>query len=157
MILKGELSQLAFDALAMSGALLSVSGDDEEKMLRHIETLALSLGDDGILLGWKKSENGINPDATEESGVSDAQARNLSIYAAFLAAKMFGIPPSQDLAIDANKAYSQLFPVELINRENNANMPVGAGGNRGWRYNRYQSPDEPITVESDGNLDDLTI
>lgn len=157
MITKGELSQLAFDALAMQGALLSLSMSDEDKMLRLIETLALSLGDDGILIGWKKSENGINPDATEESGISDAQARNFSVYAAYRAAKMFGVMPSQELAMDANKAYSMLFPVELINCENNANMPVGAGGSRGWRYNRYQAENEPITIENDGNLDDLTI
>lgn len=157
MITKGELSQLAFDALAMTGALLDLSGSNEDKMLRLIETLALGMADDGILLGWKKSENGINPDATEESGISDAQARNFSVYASLKAAKMFGLPPSQELAMDANKAYSQLFPVELINRENNANMPVGAGGNRGWRYNRFQQGEDPVTIENDGNLGDLTI
>jgi len=156
MILKGELSQLAFDALAMSGALLSTSGDDDTKMLRHIETLALSLAVDGILLGWKVSPNGINPDATEESGIPDDQARNFAIYAAHRGAKMFGLM-GMELAADANKAYSAMMPIELINRENNANMPIGAGGSRGYRYCRYQATEEPITVENDGNLGDITI
>ncbi len=101
---------------------------------------------------------GIEPDASEESGIAiddaSAIATNLAVYGAN--AKGLLTPPA--LRAEAYQAYLGLFSAELIQRESNSMLPTGSGNTLEGDYlSDFQEVDENMTVENDGNLDVLTL
>lgn len=157
-ILKGQLVNVALKHLAISGSLINPSPEDEADFLTFLEMMVSSWTNKGIQIGYKLSEWGVDPDASEDSGIaiddSAAVSLNLATYGA--SAKGMLIAPS--LKGDAYAAYLGLFSPELIQRESNSMLPTGSGNTcEGNYYSDFQPIDESITVENDGNLGDLTI
>lgn len=157
-ILKGQLVDVALKHLALDGTLLNPSGKDREDFLQYLEMMASSWTNKGLQIGYKLSEFGIDPDATEDSGIAIDDASAISLNLASYGASSRGMIVLPNLKSEAYQAYIGLFSPELIQRESNSMLPTGSGNTYGnYWYGGFQGIDEPITVENDGNLDDLTI
>lgn len=155
-ITKGEIVDMALSFLAASGSLISPPPDVEAKFLRFLEIMVPSWTARSLSIGYRLSPNGIDPDASEDSGIAiddaAAVASNLAVYAA----GSIGIIPSQDLKHQANEAWCALFVSHPISRVSNPYMPEGTGSNYSGRP-YYQPSEENITVEDNGNLDDFSV
>lgn len=157
-ITKGQLVDVALKHLAMSGSLINPSPSDRTDFLTFLEMMVTSWTSRGIHIGYKISEFGIDPDATEDSGVriddATAVAMNLAIYGS----SSRGLIVDPQLSGNAHNAYLNLFPVELIQRENNTDLYMGSGDSYdGYRFSEYQMENDNLTVENNGQIDDLTI
>lgn len=151
-ILKGQLTQLALKHLSLSGVLINPSGQDEEDFLQFLEMMVASWLNDGLLIGYKLSDFGIDPDATEESGISINNSSAVALCLACYGANAKGLIVPPRLSNEAYNAKTKLYSSELIQRQGNSMFPAGSGN-----YDQlYQSYDEPITIENDGTLGDLT-
>ncbi|CAH9011603.1 tail accessory factor [Vibrio phage 199E37-1] len=157
-ITKGQLVNVALKHLAVSGSLINASTEDEYDFLVFLEMMVASWTNKGIQIGYKLSEFGIDPDASEESGIAVDDAAAIALNLATYGASSKGLLVSPNLKGEAYTAYCGLFSAELIQRESNSMLPTGSGNNP-YNYwaSDFQPIDESITVENDGNLGDLTI
>lgn len=157
-ILKGQIVNVALKHLAIAGSMLNPSPEDEGDFLTFLEMMVASWTNKGIQIGYKLSEWGIDPDASEDSGIAvddaSALATNLAVYGANT--KGLLTPPA--LRSEAYQAYLGLFSAELIQRESNSMLPTGSGNTYEGNYlSDFQPIDDNMTVENDGNLDTLTL
>ena len=157
-ILKGQLVNVALKHLAISGSLLNPSPEDEADFLTFLEMMVASWTNKGLQIGYKLSDWGIDPDASEESGIAIDDASAVSLNLATYGANAKGLLCPPQLKAEAYAAHNGLFSPELMQRESNSMLPTGSGNNP-YNYwaNDFQPIDESITVENDGNLGDLTI
>ena len=157
-ITKGQLVDQALKYLAMSGSLIQPSPSDKTDFLTFLEMMVASWTNAGLSIGYNLSEFGIDPDATEDSGIRIDDAAAVAMNLAIHGASSRGLIVNPQLASGASIAYSNLFPVELIQRENNTNLYMGSGDSYdGYRFSEYQAEDDNLTVENNGQVDDLTI
>ena len=157
-ITKGQIVDAALKHLALSGSLINPSPNDRGDFLSFLEKMVASFNNQGIHVGYRLSPYGIDPDASEDSGITidnvSAIDLNLAVYGA--ASKGIMVPPT--LASEAHQAKQGLYSVELIQMESNSMLPTGAGNEYiGLPYSDYQSVEDNLTVEKDGQIDDLTI
>lgn len=157
-ITKGQLVDVALKHLTLSGALINPSPRDKSDFLTFLEMMVASMTNEGIQIGYKLSEFGLEPDASEDSGLSidnsSAIALNLAVYGA--ASKGMVLLPS--LMNSASHAKRGLFSVEPVPMESNSMLPAGAGNNYiGTETSDYQSVQDNLTVEKDGQIDELTL
>lgn len=153
-ILKGQLVDVALKHLALGGTLLNPSGKDREDFLQYLEMMISSWTNKGLQIGYKLSEFGIDPDATEESGISIDDASAVALNLACYGASSRGMLVLPNLKGEAYQAYRGLFSAEIPQKEPMTDLYMGSGRDQ---YCPFQNPEESITVENDGNLGDLTI
>lgn len=153
-ILKGQLVDVALKHLALGGTLLNPSGKDREDFLQYLEMMISSWTNKGLQIGYKLSEFGIDPDATEESGISIDDASAVSLNLACYGASSRGLMLLPSLKKEAFNAYRGLFSADIPEKEPMTDLYMGSGRDQYWPF---QEQDEPLTVENDGNLDNLTI
>lgn len=152
-ILKGQLVNVALKHLAISGSLLNPSPEDESDFLTFLEMMVASWTNKGLQIGYKLSAWGIDPDASEESGIAIDDAAALSLNLATYGASSKGLLVTPSLKSEAYAAYNGLFSPELLQRESNSMLPTGSGNTwEGNYYSDFQPIDESVTVENDGNL-----
>lgn len=157
-ITKGQLVNVALKHLAMSGSLINASTQDEYDFLVFLEMMVASWTNKGIQIGYKLSEFGIDPDATEESGIAIDDASAVALNLAVYAANSKGLMLLPNLKGEAYTAYCGLFSAELIQRESNSMLPTGSGNTYEGNYmSDFQPIDDNLTVGSDGTVGDLTI
>lgn len=157
-ITKGQLVNVALKHLAVSGSLINPSTEDEYDFLVFLEMMVASWTNKGIQIGYKLSEFGIDPDASEESGIAVDDAAAIALNLATYGASSKGLLVSPNLKGDAYTAYCGLFSAELIQRESNSMLPTGSGNTYEGNYmSDYQPVDDNMTVENDGQIGDLTI
>lgn len=157
-ILKGQLVNVAIKHLAIAGSLINPSPEDEVDFLTFLEMMVSSWTNKGIQIAYRLSEFGIDPDASEESGIAIDDASAIALNLAVYGANAKGMLIAPALKAEAHQAYLGLFSTELIQRESNSMLPTGSGNNReGAWLSDFQPINESITVESDGNLDELTL
>ena len=157
-ITKGQLVNVALKHLAVSGSLINASTEDEYDFLVFLEMMVASWTNKGIQIGYKLSEFGIDPDATEESGIAVDDAAAISLNLATYGASSKGLLVSPNLKGEAYTAYCGLFSAELIQRESNSMLPTGSGNTYEGSYmSDYQPVDDNMTVENDGQIGELTI
>lgn len=157
-ITKGQLVNVALKHLAMSGSLIKPSTQDEYDFLVFLEMMVASWTNKGIQIGYKLSEFGIDPDATEESGIAVDDAAAVALNLATYGASSKGLMVLPNLKGEAYTAYCGLFSAELIQRESNSMLPTGSGNTwEGNYYSDFQPVDDNLTVESDGTVGDLTL
>ncbi len=156
---KADIIGFAIKLATMQGSLFNSDPFTEELAGVLLENRMLALENDGILLGWIKDEDPLNPTIDNESGVPDWSVLGIAkILASDLYLSVMGAEhPS--LASQAFIAKSSLYSIELIQTQNNPYMPVGAGQRNPYvfDYFQFQEPSESINKENDGNLGDLTV
>lgn len=152
-ILKGQLVNVALKHLSLEGVLLNASGKDESDFLQYLEMMVSSWTNKGLQIGYKLSEFGIDPDATEDSGIAIDDASGVSLNLACYGASAKGLIVPPKLSGEAYNAYLGLFSPELIQRASQSMLPSGAGNSpcRGW-YSDFQPIDDEIDVENDGQI-----
>lgn len=157
MVTKGEIVKTALDMLAENGTLTSASPDTNSKFLYFLEMMVSSWTNKGLSIGFKQSEDMMRPDATDESGIviDDllAVASNLAVFGCSSIGRI--APPA--LKSIAHDAYTALFVANPIQRVSNPYMPNGTGCSNGAWTPAYQSSEEYLDVENNGQLNDLTL
>jgi len=157
-ITKGQLVDVALKHLALSGALLNQSPRDTTDFLSFLEMMVTSWTNKGVNIGYKLSEFGIEPDATDDSGVMPDDASAVALNLAVYGAASRGLLTQPSLRASAYEAYLGLFSAELIQRESNSMLPTGSGNQvEGSWLSDYQPIDDNMSVENNGQLDDLTL
>lgn len=152
---KGEIVQEAFDMLAMNGALVQASDDNITRALRKLEIMVPSWTNKGINIGYRLSSGTVS--SSDESGIADTNILAVATNLAKLICPMFGIACPPEIRENAKLAYSGLFIPPQTMRNNEA-MPRGLGNTRGGRcVNQFETDPEPLDIENDGVLDDLTL
>lgn len=156
MITKGVIVKTALDMLGMNGALSSASPDTTERFLGFLEMMIASWTNKGLSIGYKLSQDVINPLASDDSGVViddlAAVAANLAVFGSNAMGSM--APPG--VSKIASDGYCALFVAYPIERQSNPYMPLGTGSSVYALSPSYQCPSENLTVENNGNLDELT-
>lgn len=154
---KADIVKQALYKASLIGAMISSDPLTETRALALLEMMMPALENDGIYLGYKIDEFPLEADMDAESGIPDWSVDGITylLAARVYASVMNGMRP--DIEASAATAKAALYPTELIQRENDTNMPVGAGNRRGYYSPYFQHADEPITVPNDGNLDDITL
>ncbi|MCP3679380.1 MAG: hypothetical protein GY782_03580 [Gammaproteobacteria bacterium] len=157
MVTKGDLVRGALEELMIVGAITSATPEDTSLALRRLDPMMSGWSDAGIHIGYKLAESFDDLDPNDDSGLTltsyEAVIKNLACTLCPAYGKM--APP--DLKSGAKSAKDNLYDVELIPMQSNPYMPMGSGNSYYGKRAAFQQPDEPITVERDGNLNDLTI
>lgn len=156
---KADIIGFATKLASMQGSLFNADPFTDELAGVLLENRMLALENDGILLGWIKDEDPMNPTIDNESGIPDWAVMGVAkILASDLYSAVMGAD-HPNLAAQAGIAKSSLFSVEVPPIQNNPYMPIGAGQRNPFFYDyfTFQEPSEPITKENDGNLGDLTV
>lgn len=153
-ITKGQLVSVALKHLALSGALIKPSPQDQNDFLSFLEMMVVSWTNRGLSIGYKLSEFGIDPDADDDSGIaiddSSAVALNLAVYGA----NSKGLMVSPSLKGEAFTAYRSLYSSDIPQKEPMTDLYMGSGRDQ---YFPFQYEEENVTVENNGTLGDLTI
>lgn len=156
MVTKGEIVKASLDMLAINGALTSASPDTTDKFLRFLEMMVSSWTNKGLSIGFKQAEDMMYPDGSDESGIVfddvSAVASNLAVYGC----SSIGMMAPPELKNIAHDAYIALFVANPIQRVSNPYMPNGTGCSTGAWTPAYQSSEDYIDVENNGQLGDLT-
>ena len=149
-ITKGQLVQSAFRHLSIIGAFTQPSATDMDNFLQYLEMMMASWTNKGLNLGYKLSAFGLNPEAAEDSGIAIDDASGVSLNLAVYGAASIGKLLPQSLKSEAYQAKLGLYSSEVSQRESLSVLPAGAGNNH---CGGYQSIEDPVTVENNGNLD----
>lgn len=150
---KADIVEQAMYKASILGALFQDDPLTTTRASVLLEMTMTALENDGILLGWKMDEYPMDPDGDAESGLPDW---SIDAVTSLLATKLYssvmgGTRP--DLLSMASASVRSLYPTELIQRESNPYMPLGAGNNSGKYTPQFQPVDKNISVGNDGNLD----
>lgn len=151
MITKGDIVRQAYIELRISGLTNEATPEDTQIALKKLDSMLLAWTNKGLNLSWNKSDNFVDPDPQEDSGISDADYEAIYVNLAVKLAPAFGKPPTQ-LDSFARELYAGLFSTVLPTQQNNEYMPLGSGSRRGACTPVYQESSEPIDVENDGNI-----
>ena len=156
MVTKGEIVKASLDMLAINGALASASPDTTDKFLRFLEMMVSSWTNKGLSIGFKQAEDIMYPDGSDESGIvvddMAAVASNLAVFGC----NSIGMMPPPSLKSIAHDAYVALFVANPIQRVSNPYMPNGTGCSTDAWTPAYQSGEDYLDVENNGQLGDLT-
>ena len=156
MVTKGEIVKASLDMIGMNGALSQASPDTNEKFLRFLEMMVSSWTNKGLSIGFKQAEDIMYPDASDESGIvvddMAAVASNLAVFGC----NSIGEVPPPSLKNIAHDAYVALFVANPIQRVSNPYMPNGTGCSTGAWTPSYQSSEDYLDVENNGQLGALT-
>ena len=153
---KGEIVMLAFDMAGVNGFGASSTPDMENRISRYLELMITSWTNKGLSIGFKTAEDPLSVDLSEDSGIKIDDLLGVASNLAVFAMQMMGQSVSPILLQTASDSYSALFSKTPIRRASNPYMPIGTGCYDGYGYSGYQASDVPLSVENNGNLDDLT-
>lgn len=155
--LKGDIVETALKLSGISGQSTPADADTIESAMNLLEMTMLTLESEGVRLGYVASVNPLENDPLEPSGIPDHALFPISAMVAdAITVQIYGtINPA--LRNQADRLKKTLYSLESPTKRNHPFMPAGAGYNAGRHQPQYLPVDDPITVERDGNLDDLTL
>lgn len=156
-ILKSSIVERALKLSGIQGVATPASSTMQDEAGILLEMNIPVLESEGIRLGYIKAEDPMYPDLGAPSGIPDWALMPLSAIVADLIYKQVMNEASITLQAQANSLKKTLYPIETSSRRRNPLTPAGAGNNSGYGHPQYLPVDEPITVENDGNLGDLTL
>lgn len=154
---KADIIELAMQKASLKGSLFNVDPTTSELAGRVFEVMMPTLESKGIYLGWIKDKDPMSPTIDNESGLPDW---SIDAVSGLLANKLYmyvSAVQRPDLAAESKLLERSLYSKELTPMQNDPYMPRGAGNRIGAYSPAFQSGNKPITVENDGNLDDLTL
>lgn len=148
--------------MRISGLTASPSPADQVTALTVLERMILSYENNGLFLSYNKSEQQPTPDANEESGLSDKNIHAVVMLLFKSVCVAFGKTFPRELREEADTAYRGLFDTTPPIRVQNRNQPSGQGqypwcNGTSQLYYAYKPREERLSVNSDGQLEDLTI
>ena len=152
---KADIVEQALFKATMIGSLFVADPLTQTRAGPSLEMMMTSLENDGIYLGWNKDLHPMTPDIDAESGLPDW---SIDAITSLLANRMFQSVSGlsrPDLVADSVSLKRQLYPTELIQRDENTMMPVGQGNRSGSHSPLYQGSEEKISIENDGYLEDF--
>lgn len=152
MITKGDIVRQAFTHLRISGLTSKATPEDTRLALQTLESMLLAWTNKGLNLSWNKSDNFVDPDPHEDSGISDANYEAIYVNLAVKLLPPFGKEAPTRLESFARELYAGLFSTVLPTQQNNTYMPLGSGNRRGAYTPVYQEANETIDIENDGNI-----
>lgn len=161
-ITKGEIVNQTYVLMRISGLTVDATPEDTTLALTVLERLILSYENQGLFLSYNKSEDYPNPDPAEESGLSDKSIQAAALLLFKNIAPAFGKVFPEDLKDELNVAWMGLFDTIPPIRIQNPRQPAGQGaypycnGNEQLYYS-YMPREERLSVNGDGQLEDLTL
>lgn len=153
---KGDIVSQAYVQMRISGITSKATPEDSLLGLQVLESMMLSWTNKGLNLGWQKSEDMINPDPQDDTGLADNAYEAAYLNLAVKLMPAFGKAPN-DLLRQAQDAYSGLFSAELPTYKPNPYMPIGQGEICSVYDREFQKEEDAIQVGNDGDVDDVTI
>ncbi|MAK38216.1 MAG: hypothetical protein CMC15_18805 [Flavobacteriaceae bacterium] len=129
----------------------SSTPDMENRISRYLELMITSWTNRGLSIGFKTAEDPLSVDLSEDSGIKIDDLLGVASNLAVFAMQTMGQSVSPPLLKTASDSYNALFSAEIPQVVSNCTLP--AGGGLGGEYQPYI---DPLTVENNGNLDDLT-
>lgn len=153
---KADIIEIALDKASLSGSLFNPDPRTTEVAAKLLELMMPALEADGIRIGWIKDEDPMSPTIDSDAGIPDWSMHAISSMLANNLCQALKIA-RPDLESMAASLKRQLYPTELIQRECNTMMPTGQGNRLSANAPMYEYCDDPLTVEQNGNLDDLTV
>ena len=161
-ITKGEIVIQTYVLMRISGLTVSPTPSDNEIALSSLERMILSYENLGLFLSYNRSDNYPCPDPAEESGLSDKSIQAVALLLFKNVAPAFGKSFPPELREEADTAYRGLFETIPPIRLQNPRQPAGAGqypycNGSGNMYYAYMPREERLSVNKDGQLEDLTL
>lgn len=161
-ITKGEIVLQTYVLMRISGLTVSPTPEDTEIALVSLERMILSYENNGLFLSYNKSESYPSPDPDEESGLSDKSIQAVALLLFKNVAPAFGKAFPPELREEVDTAYRGLFETIPPIRIQNRRQPAGAGqypycNGHGNLYYSYMPREERLSVNKDGQLEDLTL
>ena len=156
MITKLELANEALELAGLVSASNPATPEMQNKAVKALERSVLSLGRDGVYLGYNKSVDMFSPDYSQDSGISDVFVDDVIKYISVDICEALAAPFTAELKQMQNKARQNLMPLTVPSIAQRHNMPAGAGNRRGltFGYNdKFLSDKDYIDVTDDGDLD----
>lgn len=160
-ITKGDLVSQMFSVLRISGITRAASPEDMMDALTVLERVCLSLENRGLFLGFNKAANLFEPCPDDESGLADKNVHAIVLMLAKNVAPLFGKQLPFEVLSELDMAEAALFPSIPPIRVQNPYQPAGQGNRRycysdRW-YSRYMPDDDRLTVENNGQLENLFV
>lgn len=158
---KGEVVNQTYILMRISGLTVDPTPEDMTIALTALERMILSYENNGLFLSYNKSIEYPNPDPAEESGLSDANIHAVVLLLFKNIAPAFGKIFPLEMREEADTAYRSLFNTIPPVMKQNPLQPSGQGSypycsSSAFKPN-YMPVTEDLTVNSDGQVDDITI
>lgn len=147
--------------MRISGLTVDPTPEDTSIALATLERIILSYENNGLFLSYNKSPEYPYPDPSEESGIADSNIQAVTLLLYKNLATAFGKAFPNEMREEADTAYRSLFNTIPPVMKQNPLQPSGQGSypycsSSAFKPN-YMPTDDDITVNSGGQLDDLTI
>lgn len=161
-ITKGDIVNQMYELMRISGLTVNASPEDTTLALKILERMILSYENKGLFLSYNKSEYYPDPDPNEESGLSDKSVQAAVLLLMKNTVSAFGKIMPDELRDEADRAYDGLFETIPPIRRQNPRQPSGQGtwpycnGGESFYYS-YMPSDDRLSVNDDGQLEDLTL
>lgn len=159
---KIEIVNQMYVLMRISGLTTSPSNEDVTTALTVLERMILSYENNGLFLSYNKSDEFPVPDPNEESGLADKSIHAVVMLLFKNVCSAFGKLFPRELREEADTAYRGLFDTIPPIRVQNRNQPAGQGqypwcNGTGQFYYSYKPREERLSVNKDGQLEDLTL
>lgn len=154
MMTKGDLVNGAYEELRISGITSMATPEEITLALRRLESMIANWESSAVFIGYTFATSFDELDPNDDSGLTLVQYDAVTKGLACKLATAFGkvVPPS--LLGQATEAFRMLYDCTLPSRQSSGYMPSGAGNSYFSGYcDAFASPDDPITIPNDGNLD----
>lgn len=158
---KGEIVNQTYILMRISGLTVDPTPEDTSIALATLERMILSYENNGLFLSYNKSPEYPCPDPSEESGIVDSNIQAVTLLLYKNLAPAFGKAFPNEMREEADTAYRSLFNTIPPVMNQNRMQPAGQGSypycGGGLLKPNYMPTEDDITVNSGGQLDDLTI
>ncbi|MEL7413673.1 MAG: packaged DNA stabilization gp4 family protein [Pseudomonadota bacterium] len=152
MITKGDIVNHAAERLALSGALTSPSPDTNSKMGKLLEIVAANLGAQGYDIGFKLSDDFVNPDLSDDSGIKDWMFKGVSCALAVEACSMLGFPVPPTVLEAREDGLKTIAMNNCVVQPAPYGMPLGsANGRRLFAEDTKEAIGDCVTSITDGD------
>jgi hypothetical protein len=153
---KRQLIDMAFEELGLAGYVFDITPEEQQSLVRRLDMMMATWGITGIRLGYNATQDPLNSDPDQDSGLPDWANEAVYLNLAVRSAASFGKNLARSTVSAAKMAYDTVNarctvladqPMQPM-----ANLPIGAGYKSRWRP--YVTPPlDLLTTGPDSLLD----
>lgn len=149
MITKGDIVDVAYAEIRISGLTKIANGDEIAYAIRRMDSMVALWQSYHICMGYIPSIDGVI-EPTQDSGITEKEFEAIALNLAPKLAPKFGKKVDPNTLVSAKHAYDSLFSTELTLRESTPYQPTGSGHSFGYFYRdrfRFQAFDKNAPTE----------
>lgn len=140
MITKNDIVLNAFSEMRISGITVSPNPTEVTDAITVLDNMMLNWENENICIGYIRPESYGQSDPNDDSGIPDTAVFAVVANLSKVLCPSYGKQPHMQTLANARQGKSNLYNIELPQRENNPFLPKGSGEVYGYYGYSYRTP-----------------